>query len=87
MRTQENEIAKILNLKEGKTEKDVIDALAKSELIMDGPIECMHRVGAAAFHIISTSKDLNSDLAKSLFPLERLFEFYYKLATEYNTSK
>jgi hypothetical protein len=79
--TKKENISKILHLQEGKTEKDVLEALAKSELTMDGAIECMHQVGAATFHFIASNKEINPSLASKFYPLERLFEFYYELAT------
>ena len=79
MLQQKNDIAKLLNLKEGQTEKDIIEALEKSDLIMEDTLECMYKVGSAAFHFIASNhEDLCT--ASAMFPLERLFEFYYILA-------
>lgn len=87
MQTEKNPVIKLHGLKEGKTLNDLLYAIKASDLINDGPVECMYQTATAAFKLLSTNDEIDIEIRSALYPLERLFLFYYELATEFTNGR
>jgi hypothetical protein len=68
----------------GITLDRLIEAINKSDLLENGPVEEMHSAGMAAFMFIAGGACADFDTSTHFYPLQKLFTFYYMLATPYN---
>jgi hypothetical protein len=87
MLEQKKTTAQLLNLKEGKTTEDVMLAILDSDLLEQNPVESMHQAGIAAFNLLSQSNNISLEIKNAFYPIEKLFNFYYELASDYSNRK